>query len=64
MNGSLVKYKANVWGISKERAREILRGYSKRNYDSVGAFKKVKIGGNGDGNGSKERKIGQSSYSL
>lgn len=40
---ALVKYKANVWGISKEKAREILQSYAKRNFDSPGAFKKVKI---------------------
>jgi hypothetical protein len=63
MSKALVKYKASVWGISKDRAREILRRYSRRNFNNSTAFKKIE-GGNGNGNSSKEREISQGTYSL
>lgn len=45
---ALVKYNAKVWGISPERAREILKGYAKRKFDSPGAFKRVEVKGYAD----------------
>lgn len=44
MCSGLVKYKANVWGVSKERARRILDDYAKRfDRPSPGAFRKKKM---------------------
>jgi hypothetical protein len=48
MSKALVKYKANVWGISKDRAREILKGYAKRRFDNPGSFKRVEVSGYAD----------------
>jgi hypothetical protein len=65
MSKALVKYLARENDIPEELARLILVKRANRRFDSPGAFRKEKIlGGNGNGNSNKERKISQGTYSL
>lgn len=65
MSKALAKYLARENDIPQELARLILVKRANRRFDSPGAFRKEKIiGGNGNGNSSKERKISQGTYSL
>lgn len=65
MSKALVKYLARENDIPEELARLILVKRANRKFDRPQAFRKEKIiGGNGNGNSSKERKISQGAYSL